>query len=149
MGERWSGDNYYIQRDQILGSKPWLLKVIIGILIHRKIMQTLHLQGCGRFSPEEQRTSRQGIWQTMEEALVERRSAAVAGDKAANKTPFWCLGGDQASEADATLFGFINSALVARSSPETRKFVRNLPAVMDYATRIHSVYFPDYEKWEV
>lgn len=150
MIERWSGTNYYVQRDQILGSKPWLLKVIIGNMIHRKVMQTLHLQGCGRFSEEEQRANRHAIWRTIEEALVERWRAAVAGNKATDsKAPFWCLGGQQATEADATLFGFINSALIARSSPDTIKFVRGLPAVLDYAERIHAAYFPDYEKWEV
>ncbi|KAJ9656426.1 hypothetical protein H2201_008546 [Coniosporium apollinis] len=34
------------------------------------------------------------------------------------------------------------------SSPESKEVVRSLPAVMDYATRIHERYFPDYEKWD-
>jgi hypothetical protein len=33
------------------------------------------------------------------------------------------------------------------SSPESSAFLKGLPAVMDYATRIHERYFPDYEKW--
>jgi hypothetical protein len=34
------------------------------------------------------------------------------------------------------------------SSPESRKFVRGLEAVVDYANRIHDEYFPDYKKWD-
>jgi hypothetical protein len=34
------------------------------------------------------------------------------------------------------------------SAPESKEFVLRLPAVMDYVTRIHEKYFPDYEKWE-
>lgn len=148
MCERWAGDNYYVQRDHILGSKPWLLKVVLGYVIHRDRMQALHAQGSGRFSAEEQRTIRHEIWQAIEEALVERRRRAVAENQAANsKAPFWYLGGQQATEADAVLFGFINSALIARASPDTMQFVRGLPAIMDYAERIHGAYFPDYQRW--
>jgi hypothetical protein len=38
---------------------------------------------------------------------------------------------------------------VVCSSPESKKFVIGLDAVMDYANRIHERYFPDYEKWEL
>ena len=34
------------------------------------------------------------------------------------------------------------------SGPDSQKIVRRHPGVMDYATRIHNVYFPDYEKWQ-
>jgi hypothetical protein len=40
------------------------------------------------------------------------------------------------------------SLLMLASSVESKKFVLSLPAVMDYATRIHEQYFPDYEKWD-
>ena len=33
-------------------------------------------------------------------------------------------------------------------APETRKIVRSLPTVMDYADAIHKHYFPDYEHWD-
>lgn len=81
--------------------------------------------------------------------------------------PFWCLGGDQPTQADASLFGFIVSILVSRwvdklpmalnsvlladplnSVTVSRKPVRYLSAAMNYVERIHCRYFPDYEKWD-
>lgn len=122
------------------------------MMIYRKIVQTMHLQGSGRLSQEEQKAGRQEIWLALEQALAQRRTAVAGdedagGDSTKDKTPFWCLGGQHATEADATVYGFINSALIAQSSPETMRFAKGLPAVMDYATRIHDRYFPDYEKW--
>lgn len=36
---------------------------------------------------------------------------------------------------------------VENRGPKSRELVRGLPAVMDYARRIHDRYFPDYEGW--
>lgn len=33
------------------------------------------------------------------------------------------------------------------SAPETAKIVRSYPTIIDYAERIHTRYFPDYERW--
>lgn len=139
MGERWL-DNYYVHRDKILESKPWLVRYIVGNLIHRKIVQTLHLQGCGRFSKEQQKQFRHEIWDTLERMLSVRRKAA--GRKSG---PFWLLGGKEPTEADAVVFAFINSNQVCKSCPESTTFIEGLPTIVDYARRIHATYFPDYE----
>lgn len=159
MSERWI-DNYYIHRDKILESKPFILKFLLGIVIHRKIVQTVHLQGCRRYSAVEQRAFRHEIWETLEAMLAEQRREAK------DDQPFWCLGGERPTESDAVVFAFINSALICQSQvphpssgqpivltvlfsgPESMRFVRTLPAIMDYANRIHKNWFPDYEKWE-
>lgn len=141
MGERWL-DNYYIHRDHILQSKPWLIRYIVGNLIHRKIVQTLHLQGCGRFSKEQQKQFRHEIWQTLEQILAVRRQASQSKSE-----PFWVLGRQEPTEADAVVYAFINSNQVCKSCPESTGFVKGLPSTMDYAERIHQTYFPDYERW--
>lgn len=33
-------------------------------------------------------------------------------------------------------------------APETRRIIRGLPTVMDYADKIHQQFFPDYEHWD-
>lgn len=108
MCERWI-DNYYIQRDEVLHAKPLVLKILIGNIIHRKIVQTVHLQGCGRFTSEEQKAFRHEIWETLEAMLAEQRKAAEGNE------PFWCLGGQNPTEADSVVFAFICTTLVARS----------------------------------
>ena len=37
---------------------------------------------------------------------------------------------------------------VLHRAPESQELVRSFPAIVDYATRIHERYFPDYERWE-
>jgi hypothetical protein len=109
MRERWI-DNYYIQRDKILWSKPFLVRVIVGQLIYRKTSQTLHGQGTGRFDMEEIAMFRREIWEGISDLLESSLMHSKA--KAENDKPFWILGGAQPTEADASLFGFITSVLV-------------------------------------
>jgi len=107
MRERWL-DNFYIQRDKALYSKPWAIRVLIGYLIHRSITQTLHGQGVGRLSSEEIRTLKTEIWQHIDNVLAFRLR------KSRRSEPVWCLGGPEPTEADATLHGFITSVLVSK-----------------------------------
>lgn len=109
MAEKWI-DNFYIQRDGALQSKHISLKFMIGLVAHWRVTQTLHSQGSGRFSSEEQKMFRYEIWKTLEEMLADRQAAVEHQDQ-----PFWCLGGQTATEADAVVFAFISTALVAPS----------------------------------
>jgi hypothetical protein len=59
------------------------------------------------------------------------------------------LGGERPTECDTTVFGFISSALVAESGPESREFVRGLEEVVEFARRIHGKWFGEYEIWRV
>lgn len=145
MAEGWIGpDAYYIMRDHILASQPWPLRVVIGNLIYRSVTSTLYGQGTLRFTREEQRKMQEEIWKTLEDLLAQRRKEA--GDR---KGPFWALGGEKPTEADAILFGRVNSLLVCENRPESIRLVRNCKSVMDYAGRIHDAYFADFEKWEL
>lgn len=124
-------------------------------------MQTLYGQGTARFSDEEISSFKKRIWGSLDALLVASRQKTNSVDEL-----FWVLGGDQPSEADAVLFGFIVSALVSTAyaslsdqiardradcffrSPESKRIVETLSATVEYAKRIHNRYFPDYAYWE-
>ncbi|KAK7753159.1 hypothetical protein SLS62_004892 [Diatrype stigma] len=99
--------------------------------------------GAGRFTPEEIARFRHEIWESFSDLL--RASKAKLEDRKEN--PFWVLGGDDPTEADCVLFGFIVSVLICTAAPDSQKVVRSFPVLLEYADRIHDKYFPDYEKW--
>lgn len=122
--ERWlDGDNYYQMRDKILEGKPWLVRLLIGPIIYRKIAQTSNLQGCSRHGYEERRGFIEEIWQvcldssafetcadvlqTFNDLLQEQRSA-----HSEKEVPFWALGTGKPTLADAVIFGFVVSVLI-------------------------------------
>ncbi|KAF2490774.1 putative glutathione S-transferase [Lophium mytilinum] len=141
--ERWT-KNYYVMRDHILSAIPYPIRILVGLLVYRKVVQTLYGQGTGRYSADEIRTFRLEIWENVNALLVCSKSASPEGSRAA----FWIFGGAGPSEADAVVFGFVVSVLVCTASPESREVVRGFPVLVEYAERIHENFFPDYEKWE-
>ncbi|OQU97668.1 Glutathione S-transferase, domain-containing protein [Cladophialophora immunda] len=141
MRERWI-ENFYIQREKALWSMPYPVRLLVGLLIYRGVTKTLHGQGVGRLTGEEVRSLKSEIWQSIDSVLNSRLRQAPGSD-----APVWVLGGEQPTEADATLFGFIVSVLVSDSAPESKKIVKSFPSVVTYAERIHNCYFPEYEKW--
>ncbi|PGH35793.1 hypothetical protein GX50_01377 [[Emmonsia] crescens] len=143
--ERWT-QNYYTMRDHVLSPIPYPVRVLVGLLVYRNTRQTLHGQGVGRYTAEEIAVFRREIWEAINQYLTLSKSKLTGHD--ANARPFWILGTDQPTEADATVFGFIVSALVCTAGPDSQKLVKQFPVILDYARRIHEVYFPDYEKWE-
>ncbi|KAK2764345.1 hypothetical protein FQN54_009038 [Arachnomyces sp. PD_36] len=140
--ERW-GENYYEMRDHVLSALPYPMRIVIGYIVSRKTMQTLHGQGTGRYTADEIASFRLEIWGNINELLV--ASKTTSGD---DKKPFWVLGGEDPTESDGVLFGFIVSVLICTACPDSRRVVQGFPVVVEYASRIHDVYFPDYEKWE-
>lgn len=110
MRERWL-ENYQIQRDKALWSTPFLVRLVVGLLIYRKTLQTLHGQGTGRYTSEEVAAFRHEIWQVINDQL--KSSSTESKSDHDSKEPFWILGGARPTEADATLYGFIISVLVA------------------------------------
>ncbi|KXJ94932.1 hypothetical protein Micbo1qcDRAFT_200396 [Microdochium bolleyi] len=145
--ERWT-QNYYTMRDYTLWSVPYPVRVVVGLLIHRNVTAMLYGQGTGRFSAEEIARFRLGIWTSINDVLVESRSKRMAradGDR--DREPFWVLGGEEPTEADCALFGFVVSVLISTAGPDSRKVVKSFPVILDYAGRIQDKYFPDYEKF--
>lgn len=95
-------------RDHILWSAPYPVRVIVGLIIHRNAVATLHGQGAGRFTPEEIAQFRHEIWESFSDLLRASKAKMETG----NENPFWALGGNDPTEADCVLFGFIVSVLI-------------------------------------
>ncbi|KAK6067947.1 glutathione s-transferase [Seiridium cupressi] len=125
---------------------PYPVRILVGMLVYRSTVATLHGQGTGRYSAEEIAGFRQEIWESVNDLLVESRTKSTS-DSAGSQEPFWVFGGEKPTEADATLFGFIVSVLVSTAGPDSQKVVRSFPVVLDYARKIQDKYFPDYESW--
>lgn len=140
--ERWV-QNYYTMRDHVLCSIPYPLRIVIGNLVYRANVRKMYEQGCGRFSDAEVRAFVREIWDGVNGLLGESRRTAKG------EGCFWVLGGPEPTEADATVFGFVVSTLVCDAAPESRQLVKSeFPDVVEYAQRIHTRWFPDYELWQ-
>lgn len=103
-------------RDHALSSIPWPVRVLIGQIVYRTHKAMLYGQGTLRLSDEEIRASKREIWDSINSVLVAVRSSKVAGsagDTDSKARPFWFLGGDEPTEVDTTLFGFIVSVLLS------------------------------------
>jgi glutathione S-transferase len=139
--ERWV-KNYYTMRDHVLGSIPYPLRIVIGLLAYRGNVKKLHDQGAGRFNDGEIRGFVSEIWEGIDGMLCDSRRRAKDGEC------FWVLGGEEPTEADATLFGFVTSTLVCKAGPESRALLKGeFPVLVEWAERVHRKWFPDYEKW--
>lgn len=104
--ERWV-DNYYVQRDTVLHSLVYPVRVVVGLLIFRNTRNMLHSLGIGRLPAEQFEALKVEIWHSLNNMLEESMRSATAGEL------FWCLGGSAPTEADAALFGFVVSVLVS------------------------------------
>ena len=86
-------------------------------MVYRNNAATLHGQGTGRFSADEIQQMRKEAWGAIESGLESVRSGLEGGRGGRKggkaKDPFWVLGGNEPTEADATLFGFVISVLIA------------------------------------
>ncbi|KAK8131780.1 glutathione S-transferase [Apiospora sp. TS-2023a] len=159
--ERWT-QNYYTMRDHIFAAMPYPLRVVIGLLAHRGMVATLHGQGTGRYTADEIASFRLEIWKSINALLTasrdKARARALAGGSkpgmvwegeagGKEKEPFWVLGGEGPTEADATVFGFVVSVLICTAGPDSQAVVKGFPVILEYADRIQDRYFPDYVKW--
>jgi hypothetical protein len=98
-------------RDHVMQSIPYPVRIVVGILAYRKHSALLHGQGTLRFTDEEVTEFKREIWGTIAELLQVSKTEATARGRAGDD-PFWALAGDQPTEADATLFGFLISVLL-------------------------------------
>jgi len=128
----------------VLQALPYPIQVIVVLLAYRQISATLDGQGTTRYTSEEISDSRLQIWESINALLAEsKRNTSGEGGK-----PFWVLGRSGPSEVDATLFGFVTSAMVCDAGPDSRRVVKTFPVILEYAERIHNSYFPDFAIWE-
>ncbi|KAI0808494.1 hypothetical protein GGR55DRAFT_194123 [Xylaria sp. FL0064] len=142
--ERWT-QNYYMMRDHVLWALPWPVRVLVGSMIHRGTVATLHGQGTGRFSAEEIALFRREIWESFADLVLESKTKTKGASSGSGEEPFWVLGGPEPTEVDATLFGFVISTLLCTAGPSSQADLRSFPVLLEYARRIQERYFPDYE----
>ena len=110
--ERWV-DNYATMRDGVLAALPYPVRLFVGNLAYRAVVSTLHGQGAGRYSEEEARGLKREVWEGLEAVLGESKRGMVGrGD---GGKPFWVLGREEPTEADATVYGFIAAGLVCEA----------------------------------
>ncbi|KAL9622130.1 MAG: hypothetical protein Q9160_003473 [Pyrenula sp. 1 TL-2023] len=107
--ERWI-DNFYAQRDKVFETKPYPIRLLLGQLAYRKFSQGVYRQGSGRHTFEEAAAITREIWTTINDLLEERRRKAKSGGE-----PFFVLGGERPTAADASVFGFVASNLICKS----------------------------------
>ncbi|KAL1873157.1 hypothetical protein Daus18300_003976 [Diaporthe australafricana] len=110
--ERWL-DHYYIMRDYAMAPIPWPIRVLIGQLAYRGHKAMLYGQGTLRLSDDEVRSSKKEIWGSINGVLTASRAASGSRTNAKEARPFWFLGGEQPTEVDTSLFGFIVSVLLS------------------------------------
>lgn len=111
--EKWC-DNYAEMRAHVLAHVPWPLDLVAGWLARRAVLGGLYQQGTGRLADGEVRLLAEEAWDGVNALLTESVKAASRRRRRTNDddAPFWVLGGDEPTEADATLYGFIAGALV-------------------------------------
>jgi hypothetical protein len=135
-------------RDHVFQALPYPVRIVVGMLVYRSTITTLHGQGTGRYTAEEIAYFRKTIWDGINDLLVESKSKAKSAITD-SRVPFWVFAGEKPTEADATLFGFIVSVLTSTAGPDSQKVVKGFPVILDYAQRIQDKYFPDYENWSL
>jgi len=140
--ERWV-DNFYTMRDFVMANIPWPMRVVVGNLAYRGNVRKLNDQGMGRFSDDEIRGFRREIWESVNAFLDDGRK------KARGEECWWVLGGEKPTDADATVYGYVVSALVAEAGPESGRLLREeFGGVVEWAGRVHGRYFEDYQVWK-
>jgi hypothetical protein len=111
MHERWMGANYYRQRDEVLSALPWPVRVFVGGIVYRSVKNALYGQGTGRFSNEQVKDFKEEIWLRLDALLRESRAKRKGRGKG---ECFWCLGGEEPTVCDTSVFGAACAVLVAK-----------------------------------
>jgi glutathione S-transferase len=129
IGERWLIDeNFKIGPANFFNEAPAVLRPLIAWKVRRDVRKAIYAHGIGRHSTDE-------IAQ-----LAARDIAALAaqlGDK-----PFFM--GNEPTGIDATVFGFVASALCPAFKTRTRTAAESHPNLVAYNQRMMAKYYPDF-----
>ncbi|OJD16350.1 hypothetical protein AJ78_03484 [Emergomyces pasteurianus Ep9510] len=136
IGQTWERRTQFIIQcvTNVLSPIPYQVRVLVSLLVYRNTTQTLYGQGVGRYSAEEIAVFSREIRGVINQHLVLPKNKPTGHD--ADDRPLCALGTDQPTEADATV------------GPDSETLVKQFPVILDYAGRIHDIYFPDHDKWE-
>ncbi|GIC93541.1 uncharacterized protein Aud_010029 [Aspergillus udagawae] len=113
-------------RSKILAALPRPVQVVVGNIIYRKVTRNLQGQGIMAFTEDEICAFRQEIWESLNALVAEAQ--AKQSDR---HGPFWIWGGEG-----------------RRRAPASKEIIKDYPAVVNYARRIHDKYFPEYGLWK-
>jgi hypothetical protein len=98
-------ENFYVMRDQgPLAAIPYPMRFFIGWMVHSKISRSLYGQGTGRYTAAELNSLRQEAWTSLDELVAKNTDRSGI---------HWILGGQNPTEADACLYGFLASTLTS------------------------------------
>lgn len=125
---RWGDDGNFAKGPaSFFKSIPWPVRPLAQAVIRRKIRGTLHAQGTGRYTPQEQ-------------TQLLKRGAQAAAELLGDKPYFF---GDAPCGADATAFGFIGSAASPHFRMTLRDEIKSHPNLMAYVARMQREFFRD------
>ncbi|AKC71714.1 glutathione S-transferase C-terminal domain-containing protein [Pandoraea oxalativorans] len=125
---RWCDDaNFAKGPASFFRSIPWPVRPLAQAMIRRKIRNTLHGQGTGRYKPEEA-------------TRILARGAQAAAQMLGDKPYFF---GDTPCGADATAFAFISGALTPAFHMPLRDEIEQHPNLTAYVARMRSEFFPE------
>jgi glutathione S-transferase len=129
ISERWLIDeNFKIGPANFFNEAPALLRPLIAWKVRRDVRKAIYAHGIGRHSTDE-------IAQ-----LAARDLAALAaqlGDK-----PYFM--GNEPTGIDATVFGFVASALCPAFKTQARTAAESHPNLIAYNQRMMAKYYPDF-----
>ncbi len=124
--DRWMDDGNFAKGPAHFDAVPAPLRPLVQKIVRRGLRKALRSQGFGRHSgPERDELARRDI-----DAL-----AAQLGDKS-------YLFGERPVGADATVFGFLASALCPILATAMRKAAENHPSLVAYRDRMMNRYYP-------
>lgn len=133
--ERWIPDsNFQIFKDQIIGdlNLPWIANPFVAWYLRRTIRTTLYYKGAGRQSVEDN------------ERFMQETVEALACKYAESPTLF-VHGTEQPSRLDATVYGFLSSAIDSPQNPTFTDFVLRQPKLVQFCIAMTQKLFPEYE----
>ncbi|VVE34663.1 glutathione S-transferase [Pandoraea aquatica] len=125
---RWCDDeNFAIGPASFFRSIPWPVRPVAQAVIRRKIRNTLHGQGTGRYKPEEA-------------SRILARGAQAAAQMLGDKPYFF---GDTPCGADATAFAFMSGAMSPAFRMPLRNEIEHHPNLTAYVARMRGEFFPE------
>lgn len=92
-----------------MASIPYPIQVLVGLLAYRKATTSLNAQGTGLLTREQFTAHQAECWAALDAQVAAARQQSNAASRP--DEPFWLLGGDQPTEADASLMAFVVTTL--------------------------------------
>ena len=108
------------------------MRVLVGLIVYRSVVSTLHGQGVGRFTAEELTVFKREAFESLAALLAEARSgdAAAAAREKDDRAPFWVLGGETPTEADTTFYGFVAGCLICEAQVSPQRILMMITSSM-------------------